>query len=79
MDTFTVAMESSPMTTALMNQWPSECLLRAMDYATIVESARRADINSTIVGGIRLSVRPDAVLRDIQRACLGACAPAGVA
>ena len=78
-DTFTVAMGSSPTTTALMNQWTSDHLMGALVLAAAEEIMRRAEINSMMTGGVKLSVRYEAVLRDLTRAWLGACAPAGTA
>jgi len=61
------------------NQWAAEFMKIAFDQATDYEIARRSVINQDLVGGITLSVRAGAVLRDIQRVWLGAMAPAGVA
>lgn len=61
------------------NQWPVGWMRAAFEQATIEETLRRALINQDIIGGIKLSVRPEAVLRDIQRTWLGYAVPAGVA
>ncbi len=64
---------------ASVNQWHDEWLHEAFGHAAYIETLRRTAINQQIVGGIRLSVRPEAVLRDIQRTWLDAMVPAGVA
>lgn len=61
------------------NQWPVSWINETFELAAIEETLRRALINQEIVGGIKLSVRPEAVLRDIQRTWLGYAVPAGVA
>lgn len=63
--------------TVLANQWPGEWMHAAFVYAAHEETLRRAAVNQEIIGGVKLSTRPDAVLRDIQRAWLGAVAVAG--
>ena len=59
------------------NVWPAHIIERAISDAAGHEINRRYDLNATMAGGIKLSTRPDAVYRDVERHFLASMQPAG--
>ena len=58
------------------NQWSSAVILNAIEYAANIEFNRRIDM-AGMSEGLRLSTRPEAVMRDITLRFLAGMQPAG--
>jgi hypothetical protein len=59
------------------NQWLASTLHTAFEKTAEWEVESRMSVNPLLTRGVRLSVKPDAVLRDVMRQFLSAAAPAG--
>lgn len=59
------------------NQWDAGGLRLALQRYADMEIVRRSSINAQIGRGIKLSVKPEIVAKDIMRGWLDAAAPAG--
>lgn len=66
------------MHTEPTNQWPAEVLRMGFNETVRWEIERRSALNVEM-RGVKLSIRPDAVWRDVVKNFNAACAPAGTA